>query len=195
MVQKVPTRNQGAHGHRPSAARAQARADGPRHALSFIRTVTVGPGVSPGLLTPTLLACAWRVRALAGLCSQAAITAGGEFHPALRTLCRPWGGAVDFRGGEKDALSRGYQQKPGWPSPCGAGRATAAQAAPKPDNRGLRWRLRVLGGVLFRDFCFLSFSVPPPICLFVHFLVPIANCQLPMCTWHSPLFRCYRFAL
>jgi hypothetical protein len=46
---------------------------------SFIRTVTVGPGIAPGLLTPTR-----ESRALAG--SQLALpTAGGEFRPALKT--------------------------------------------------------------------------------------------------------------
>jgi hypothetical protein len=52
-------------------------------ALSFIRTVTVGPGIQPGLLTP-----ARECRALAGLCERVAITAGGEFRPALRTQRR-----------------------------------------------------------------------------------------------------------
>jgi hypothetical protein len=42
---------------------------------SFIRTVTVGPGVSPDLLT-------LRLQALAGY------TAGGEFHPALKTYAK-----------------------------------------------------------------------------------------------------------
>src|SRR5688572_26821230 len=35
-------------------------------ALSFIRTVTVGPGIQPGLLTPRLEL--FEMRALAGLC-------------------------------------------------------------------------------------------------------------------------------
>lgn len=52
-------------------------------ALSFIRTVTVGPGISPDLLTPLRMARCGRSRACA---TFAAITAGGEFHPALRTL-------------------------------------------------------------------------------------------------------------
>jgi hypothetical protein len=57
------------------------------HALSFIRTVTVGFGLTPNLLTPARVAAS---RALAGLCDRSceplAITAGGEFRPALRTL-------------------------------------------------------------------------------------------------------------
>jgi hypothetical protein len=58
------------------------------NALSFIRTVTVGFGLTPNLLTPIRSDAN---RALAGLCaglSATAITAGGEFRPALRTL--PW---------------------------------------------------------------------------------------------------------
>jgi len=46
--------------------------------FSPIRTVTVGSGVSPDLLT--LL----KQQALAGLFDRIKITAGGEFHPALR---------------------------------------------------------------------------------------------------------------
>jgi hypothetical protein len=42
---------------------------------SFIRTLTVGPGISPDLLTLHL-------QALAGY------TAGGEFHPALKTYAK-----------------------------------------------------------------------------------------------------------
>jgi hypothetical protein len=51
--------------------------------------MTVGPGITPGLLTlspsqplPCLSPSA------RGLCALRAITAGGELHPALRTLCR-----------------------------------------------------------------------------------------------------------
>src|ERR1700741_5349998 len=48
--------------------------------FSFIRTLTVGFGVAPNLLTlpPTSR------KALAGL-GFVTLTAGGEFHPALRT--------------------------------------------------------------------------------------------------------------
>ncbi len=53
--------------------------------LSSIRTVTVGFGIAPNLLTPILAD-----RALAGfeslsLSLKGFVTAGGEFHPALRT--------------------------------------------------------------------------------------------------------------
>ena len=77
----------------PESGRADTRAGargGARRrdgiALSFIRTVTVGPGIAPDLLTP-------RPRADAGargLLRSRADTAGGEFRPALRTLpaCR-----------------------------------------------------------------------------------------------------------
>ena len=45
--------------------------------LSSIRTVTVGSGVAPDLLTP------FHRRGARGLTFL--LTAGGEFHPALRT--------------------------------------------------------------------------------------------------------------
>jgi hypothetical protein len=50
--------------------------------FSFIRTFTVGFGIAPNLL-----ALPW-LKALAGL-GYVALTAGGEFHPALRTFTRP----------------------------------------------------------------------------------------------------------
>jgi hypothetical protein len=53
-----------------------------RIALSSIRTVTVGPGVTPDLLTPLLD----KEAGARGLMRLLAITAGGEFRPALRTL-------------------------------------------------------------------------------------------------------------
>ncbi|MNN27188.1 hypothetical protein D3C81_1407170 [compost metagenome] len=58
--------------------------------LSLIRTVTVGPGIAPDLLTlPPKVASA------RGLGAGCAITAGGELHPALRTS-RPLATAWDF---------------------------------------------------------------------------------------------------
>jgi hypothetical protein len=52
--------------------------------LSSIRTMTVGFGFAPNLLTLPALSSG---QALAGSCCQtAAVTAGGELHPALRTL-------------------------------------------------------------------------------------------------------------
>jgi hypothetical protein len=56
-------------------------AHGERHASSFIRTLTVGPSIGLGLLT---LLSGKGLQALAG--SQLSLsTAGGEFHPALKT--------------------------------------------------------------------------------------------------------------
>jgi hypothetical protein len=54
----------------------------------FIRTMTVGPGITPGLLT--LLNASAR-----GLDALRIITAGGESHPALRTLP-----SIFFAGGQ-----------------------------------------------------------------------------------------------
>jgi hypothetical protein len=51
--------------------------------FSFIRTFTVGLGIAPNLL-----ALLQARKALAGL-GFVAFTAGGEFHPALRTIVRP----------------------------------------------------------------------------------------------------------
>ena len=51
-------------------------------AFSFIRTLTVGPGITPGLLT-------LQMQALAGL-PFSGNTAGGEFRPALRTWCHDY---------------------------------------------------------------------------------------------------------
>ena len=52
-------------------------------AISFIRTVTVGSGIAPDLLTST---AAGQVSSARGLLQLLANTAGGEFRPALRTL-------------------------------------------------------------------------------------------------------------
>ncbi len=51
-------------------------------ASSFIRTMTVGPGISPDLLTPYSMKLSKGARGLA-----LRHTAGGEFRPALKTCC------------------------------------------------------------------------------------------------------------
>jgi hypothetical protein len=56
-------------------------------ALSFIRTVTVGFGIEPNLLTPA----SWKKPGARGLMRLHANTAGGEFRPALRTLLQHQG--------------------------------------------------------------------------------------------------------
>ncbi|CAI8847807.1 hypothetical protein EMIT0P171_220041 [Pseudomonas sp. IT-P171] len=51
--------------------------------------MTVGPGITPGLLTLSpVTAKAVLSPSARGLCALRAITAGGELHPALRTFCR-----------------------------------------------------------------------------------------------------------
>src|SRR5712672_2160463 len=55
---------------------------GPPQPFSFIRTLTVGFGITPNLLT--LLPRKFGRKALAGL-GYVTLTAGGDFHPALRT--------------------------------------------------------------------------------------------------------------
>lgn len=75
--------NQGAQARRTAAGNATDAG----LALSFIRTMTVGPGIAPGLLTPNQRrAMVWALAALVQSCFHTAITAGGEFRPALRTL-------------------------------------------------------------------------------------------------------------
>jgi hypothetical protein len=56
--------------------------------FSFIRTLTVGFGIAPNLLALPV-----GRKALAGL-GFVTFTAGGEFHPALRTLTRPGMGGL-----------------------------------------------------------------------------------------------------
>src|SRR3984957_2677247 len=60
--------------------------------FSFIRTLTVGFGITPNLLTlfPQRVSSREK-KALAGLGSLA-FTAGGDFHPALRTSAARLGG-------------------------------------------------------------------------------------------------------
>ncbi len=66
-------------------ASAEYRRPGRQSRSLFIRTMTVGPGITPDLLTlpPISIRTAASAR---GLCALRAITAGGELHPALRTL-------------------------------------------------------------------------------------------------------------
>jgi hypothetical protein len=52
--------------------------------FSFIRTLTVGFGIAPNLLTLFLPGDFRENKALAGS-GLSTLTAGGEFHPALRT--------------------------------------------------------------------------------------------------------------
>jgi hypothetical protein len=76
----------------------------PSRPFSFIRTLTVGFGITPNLLT---LPPHKRKKALAGL-GFSTLTAGGDFHPALRTSAarveRPKGN-YDERPGRQQAPS------------------------------------------------------------------------------------------
>jgi len=91
--------NQGARNHEATRAPAwQGTRVVPHFALSFIRTVTVGFGIAPNLLTLVPVEGTRRSRArAASLSRKAAITAGGELHPALRTL------AVRLAGRRRDS--------------------------------------------------------------------------------------------
>jgi len=59
--------------------------------------MTVGPGITPGLLTLSSPVAKPPLSPSArGLCALHAITAGGELHPALRTFARNFSRAVSF---------------------------------------------------------------------------------------------------
>jgi len=59
--------------------------------------MTVGPGITPGLLTLSSPAGKLpMVPSARGLCTLRAITAGGELHPALRTFARGFGPGGGF---------------------------------------------------------------------------------------------------
>jgi hypothetical protein len=98
-----PFRNQFPKGYgkerQPASGNTERRQAGTGIPFSLIRTMTVGFGISPNLLTRTVgafsakVASTFAVRkrdqinaspALAGF-GIAAVTAGGDFHPALRT--------------------------------------------------------------------------------------------------------------
>jgi hypothetical protein len=76
MAFLIQDQNQGIRNHTPRGLRLS-------RPFSFIRTLTVGFGIAPNLLTLQLKQKIEK-KALAGL-GNFAFTAGGEFHPALRT--------------------------------------------------------------------------------------------------------------
>ena len=98
-----------------SPTRKRAR---PPQPFSFIRTLTVGFGIAPNLLT---LLPSGEKKALAGL-GYVTLTAGGDFHPALRTSA-----ARNERPAREYDESPGRQQAPlAWGigmSPCRRNRA------------------------------------------------------------------------
>src|SRR5690606_20892640 len=120
---------------RPKAghARRRGRVRGPS---SFIRTVTVGSGLGPDLLTPREPGGA---RGLAGRVAPRP-TAGGELHPALKTSCVPAGPA-------RGILPRGREGRVEW---CGArvGRWTSVGPRVRGDDGvgGRRGRRQGAGG-------------------------------------------------
>src|ERR1700760_1317650 len=61
--------------------------------FSFIRTVTVGPGIAPGLLTLR----SWRREGARGLPGRVAEPAGGQFPPGGRSVWA-WRADVGIRG-------------------------------------------------------------------------------------------------
>jgi hypothetical protein len=103
--------------------------------FSFIRTLTVGFGIAPNLLTlpPTLR------KALAGL-GFVTLTAGGELHPALRTSAARNGrppGIMTSHGRPSKRLGMANQHVPMPP-----GRLEAKSRARKINNWGNPGRAR-----------------------------------------------------
>jgi hypothetical protein len=87
LVGQTKTLQGDARTHPPFAADAKksgstSRRRERRNESSFIRTMTVGSSIELDLLTPVILA---ERGALAGL-RLSPLTAGGEFHPALKTI-------------------------------------------------------------------------------------------------------------
>src|ERR1700759_94715 len=103
--------NQGTRNETARAFQAKAPASRP---FSFIRTLTVGFGVAPNLLTLLPKRGGRRSRAWASL--KETLTAGGDFHPALRTSAARNGRPVpkyDERPGDgQEALAWGNRMSP-----------------------------------------------------------------------------------
>src|SRR2546423_1361623 len=122
MVFLFQDQNQGTRNETAPRQRAE-----PSQPFSFIRTLTVGFGITPNLLT---LPQGVR-KALAGL-GYVTLTAGGDFHPALRTSAarngRPEGKYAQAQCRQQAPLASGIGM-----SPClrhRAGTATWARRAP-----------------------------------------------------------------
>lgn len=98
-------------------------------ASSFIRTVTVGPGISPGLLTP--LHDGAGARGLSGAAWPRGNTAGGDFHPALR-----------IRAGCYIRRARQARGNPGRARRRGHGRAQGRDADGRANRERSRARAR-----------------------------------------------------
>src|SRR2546421_2378837 len=119
MVFLFQDQNQGTRND--TAPRQRAEQSQP---FSFIRTLTVGFGITPNLLTlPQGLR-----KALAGL-GYVTLTAGGDFHPALRTSA-----ARDGRPSPNMTKGRGVSKRLSW----------LESACPHADGTGQRgisgWR-------------------------------------------------------
>src|ERR1700709_1533005 len=88
--------------------------------FSFIRTLTVGFGITPNLLTLLPKRTSQEKKALAGL-GFLAFTAGGDFHPALRTSAarheRPGWNYGEWRRCQQAPSSRGIRMSPMTPAP------------------------------------------------------------------------------
>jgi len=120
---------------------APAKRQGLSQPFSFIRTLTVGFGITPNLLTPAvgIVPSARRSRASRAL---APFTAGGDFHPALRTSASRNGWPTI----EYASLPRLQQ---------GAGGIADMTAGPVSDGRDdasrrLPERLRAIGEIMLK---------------------------------------------
>src|SRR6202012_4283347 len=115
--------------------------------FSFIRTLTVGFGVAPNLLT--LLPKRGRRRSRAWASLKETLTAGGDFHPALRTSAARNGRPVPKY---DEALTAGQAVRSPKPAifPC----TNAAIGAPAARAKG--------GGGKVNEF--LKKALPIPVC-------------------------------
>src|ERR1700761_212240 len=115
-----------------TALRQRAR---PSQPFSFIRTLTVGFGITPNLLTlllagrPLLLRGYPGRKALAGL-GFVTLTAGGELHPALRTSAAR-NGRPDGKYGQTPASGQAASAWGISMCPCRRNRAPAVEAPAK----------------------------------------------------------------
>src|SRR3954453_11023642 len=110
--------------HGTTNPRANARLPRP---FSFIRTLTVGFGVAPNLLTLLHDEESFVTKkALAGL-DLSVLTAGGDFHPALRTSAARLNGLTGTMPAPSLCSKRDFEGKCAYP-PCRRGKTRRARA-------------------------------------------------------------------
>jgi hypothetical protein len=115
--------------HGTTNPRANARLPRP---FSFIRTLTVGFGVAPNLLTLLHDEKSFVTKkALAGL-DLSVLTAGGDFHPALRTSAARLNGLMGTMPAPRLSSKRDFEGKCAYPPDGTAKRAGLVQGDSRP---------------------------------------------------------------